>query len=399
MARLDAPTATATLRGVAASPGKARGRARVVTTAEELHEVETGDILVCRITAPSWAPVFSKIAAAVSDVGGIMAHTAIVSREYGLPAVVGTGFGTQRIATGQLVEVDGDSGVVRIVGRRRGRMSDAPVILWLDDAHDAPAAVLGGKFASLAEMTAAGFDVPPGFGITTAAYRALRGGERARGGGRPTSRTGSTPTTSTRSRRRARRIAARFEAARFPSDLEAAIRSAYAALGERMGDERLPVAVRSSGVSEDLAGASFAGQYDTFLWVMGADAVLAHVKRCWAGLFGPAVLTYRPGAAGAPAGPSTAMCVGVQADGGRARRRRHVHARPGDRRPLEDRHRGLLGAGRGRRLRRRHARPLPRRQGHARAAGAARSPSKEQEHRFDPASGDGRAGRRGGRAP
>jgi pyruvate,water dikinase len=103
------------LRGVAASPGKARGRARVVTSAEELHEVEAGDVLICRVTAPSWAPVFSKVAAAVSDLGGIMAHTAIVSREYGLPAVVGTGYGTQAIQTGQLVEVDGDKGVVRIL--------------------------------------------------------------------------------------------------------------------------------------------------------------------------------------------------------------------------------------------------------------------------------------------
>ena len=103
------------LRGVAASPGKARGRARVVTKPEHLHQVETGEILVCRVTAPSWAPVFSRIAAAVSDVGGIMAHTAIVSREYGLPAVVGTGFATQRVQTGQLIEVDGNEGVVRIV--------------------------------------------------------------------------------------------------------------------------------------------------------------------------------------------------------------------------------------------------------------------------------------------
>ena len=103
------------LRGVAASPGKARGRARVVTSPEDLHQVQTGEILVCRVTAPSWAPVFSRLAAAVSDVGGIMAHTAIVSREYGLPAVVGTGFATQRVKTGQLIEVDGNEGTVRIV--------------------------------------------------------------------------------------------------------------------------------------------------------------------------------------------------------------------------------------------------------------------------------------------
>lgn len=103
------------LRGVAASPGKVQGRARVVNTAEELHAVEPGEILVCRVTAPSWAPVFSKVAAAVSDLGGIMAHTAIVSREYGLPAVVGTGYGTVRIQNGQLIEVDGDNGVVTLL--------------------------------------------------------------------------------------------------------------------------------------------------------------------------------------------------------------------------------------------------------------------------------------------
>ncbi len=103
------------LRGVAASGGIVQGKARVVTTAEDLHAVETGEILVCRITAPSWAPVFSKIAAAVSDIGGIMAHTAIVSREYGLPAVVGTGFATQRIKTGDLIEVNGDDGIVRLI--------------------------------------------------------------------------------------------------------------------------------------------------------------------------------------------------------------------------------------------------------------------------------------------
>jgi pyruvate,water dikinase len=88
---------TTELRGVAASPGVARGRARVVKTPEDLHDVQTGDILVCRITAPSWAPVFSRLGAAVSDIGGIMAHTAIVSREYGLPAV------------------DGSNGVVRVL--------------------------------------------------------------------------------------------------------------------------------------------------------------------------------------------------------------------------------------------------------------------------------------------
>jgi pyruvate,water dikinase len=111
----DGGVAASELRGVAASRGVAEGLARVITTVQELDQVETGEILVCPITAPSWAPVFARIKAAVSDVGGIMAHASIVSREYGLPAVVGTGFGTKTIKTGQRIRVDGDNGVVTIL--------------------------------------------------------------------------------------------------------------------------------------------------------------------------------------------------------------------------------------------------------------------------------------------
>jgi pyruvate,water dikinase len=103
------------LRGFAASPGIAEGPARVILTVAELDQVQTDEILICPITAPSWAPVFSRIKGAVSDIGGIMSHAAIVSREYGLPAVVGTGFGTKSIATGQLVRVDGNTGVVTVL--------------------------------------------------------------------------------------------------------------------------------------------------------------------------------------------------------------------------------------------------------------------------------------------
>ncbi|MEM7112240.1 MAG: PEP-utilizing enzyme [Chloroflexota bacterium] len=77
--------------------------------------MQDGEILVCSITAPSWAPAFSRIGAAVTDIGGMMSHAAIVCREYGLPAVVGTGFGTQKIQTGMRVKVDGTLGTVEIL--------------------------------------------------------------------------------------------------------------------------------------------------------------------------------------------------------------------------------------------------------------------------------------------
>ena len=111
----DGGPASSELHGVAASPGVAEGPARVITSPSQLDQVQAGEVLVCQITAPSWAPIFTKIAAAVSDIGGIMAHAAIVSREYGLPAVVGTGFGTSTIRTGQRVRVDGSKGVVTLL--------------------------------------------------------------------------------------------------------------------------------------------------------------------------------------------------------------------------------------------------------------------------------------------
>jgi len=103
------------IKGFAASSGVAEGVARVVKSVEEMDRLSHGDILVCQVTNPTWAPVFQKIAAAVSDIGGSMSHAAIVAREYGLPAVVGTGTATQKIKDGQRIRVDGGRGVVTLL--------------------------------------------------------------------------------------------------------------------------------------------------------------------------------------------------------------------------------------------------------------------------------------------
>jgi pyruvate,water dikinase len=103
------------LSGAAASPGVVEGVARVVRTVAELADVRDGEILVCSITSPAWAPIFTKVNAVVTDIGGVMSHAAIVCREYGLPAVVGTGRATSQIRTGQRVSVDGSAGTVTIL--------------------------------------------------------------------------------------------------------------------------------------------------------------------------------------------------------------------------------------------------------------------------------------------
>ena len=102
------------LRGSAGSRGRVEGVARVVRSLEELHRVQPGEILVCRSTTPPWTPIFASIAGLVTDTGGVLAHGAIVAREYAIPAVMGTKIGTQLIQDGQRITVDGDAGEVLI---------------------------------------------------------------------------------------------------------------------------------------------------------------------------------------------------------------------------------------------------------------------------------------------
>lgn len=105
------------LTGTAGGPGKTQGRAKILLTAEGIHELAPGDVLVCEGTSPSWTPAFAKIAACVCDTGGSLSHAAVISREYGVPSVLGTAIATKLIREGDLVEVDGTKGEVRVLER------------------------------------------------------------------------------------------------------------------------------------------------------------------------------------------------------------------------------------------------------------------------------------------
>lgn len=102
------------IKGVGASAGRASAPARVLAGPQDFGKMEPGDVLVARITTPAWTSLFAMASAVVTDVGGPLSHSSIVAREYGIPAVLGTGVATQRIATGQQVSVDGDAGTVTI---------------------------------------------------------------------------------------------------------------------------------------------------------------------------------------------------------------------------------------------------------------------------------------------
>ncbi len=102
------------LKGVAASPGKVTAPACVLHGPQDFDQMRPGDILVAGTTTPAWTPLFTMAAAVVTDIGGPLSHGSIVAREYGIPAVMGTGLATKRIKSGQTITVDGNQGLVEI---------------------------------------------------------------------------------------------------------------------------------------------------------------------------------------------------------------------------------------------------------------------------------------------
>jgi phosphohistidine swiveling domain-containing protein len=112
--RIDSTEADV-LRGTGASSGVVRGPARVVLTSREFDRIMPGDIIVCPSSNPSWVPVFTIAGGLVTNTGGVLSHAAVVAREFGLPAVVGVANATTTIRDGQLLEIDGVAGTVRLL--------------------------------------------------------------------------------------------------------------------------------------------------------------------------------------------------------------------------------------------------------------------------------------------
>jgi pyruvate, water dikinase len=169
-------------------------------------------------------------------------------------------------------------------------MSNRYTLNFAEISH-ADFARVGGKCASLGEMTQAGVAVPPGYAVTTDAYQAMldHHGLKAE---IERHLSGVDPFDLDQVDRAAQAIRIRIRSHKLPVEVEAAIRTAYAAMEAEMGPET-PVAVRSSATAEDLPDASFAGQQDTYLWVKGADAVVEKVRDCWASLYTTRAVAYR----------------------------------------------------------------------------------------------------------
>jgi phosphoenolpyruvate synthase/pyruvate phosphate dikinase len=231
-----------------------------------------------------------------------------------------------------------------------------PLVLALDD----PAATLeqvGGKGASLARLAAAGLPVPPGFHVTTAAYRRFvteHGLQVQILADVATARADDPTTLDVASSQ----IAQLFAQQALPDDIAAAILHSYATLG--CGD--LPVAVRSSATAEDLPEMSFAGQQDSYLNTHGEVPLLDAVKRCWASLWTARAIGYRARHGIAPEDVSLAVVVQELAPADASGILIHRESTYRRARPAADQRR--LGPGRGDRRRAGHARSGSGRPGH-----------------------------------
>ena len=108
-------TVAGQINGLGGSPGVVEGIARVVLREDQFDDVRAGDILVCQMTNPAWVVLFTKIVGLVTDAGGTVSHPAVLSREFGIPAVVGTSVATEQIKNGDRVRINGTTGLVEIL--------------------------------------------------------------------------------------------------------------------------------------------------------------------------------------------------------------------------------------------------------------------------------------------
>lgn len=194
----------------------------------------------------------------------------------------------------------------------------AKYIKRFDEVKSIDRPLVGGKCASLGEMVQAGLPVPAGFAVTIDAYEDFRDSSNLRAELRDLV-FGVDPDSSISLQDAHDRAVALVLERELPSQIENDIREEYLALsrataGRRGSDhpDRIPVAVRSSSVDEDGDAASFAGQQETYLWVVGADDVVAKVRECWASLYTPQAIAYRAGMSETDAAEASKISVAVQ---------------------------------------------------------------------------------------
>jgi phosphoenolpyruvate synthase/pyruvate phosphate dikinase len=302
------------VEGMVASKGYVVGKAIVFSYkksgehSKKMNGMKKGEIVITEMTRPNIIPACEKAAAIVTDEGGVLSHAAIVSRELGIPCVIGTKKSTEIFKDGDLLEVNANKGVVRkisneeynklkvlLVPEEKVKNKNASEekykklkkeeVIWFDNLDKGDVPSVGGKGANLGELSKF-VKVPEGFCISVKAYSKF--------------------IEENGIKKKISKIIKNAKADNLESFNEVSYKIKKIILSKNISKnlaneiiknynrvKNKKVAVRSSATAEDLPGASFAGQQDTYLNVIGKKEILDSVKKCWASLFTPRAIYYR----------------------------------------------------------------------------------------------------------
>ncbi len=304
---------TTELEGMVASKGHAVGKVLILSYrnskehSAKIKKMRKGDIIVTEMTRPNILTACENAGAIITDEGGILCHASIVSRELGIPCVIGTKEATSYLKDGDYVEVDAVKGRVRKISLKEynSKKHDAGIkvadraitkkvtlnklkignIFWFKDISLKDIPTVGGKGASLGELSQI-VTVPSGFCVTVNAYHQFLVEHKLEQKIKSLLR-GISVKNVEQLEEKAHQIREVILNKQLSSTIQNEILTHYRALKNKK------VAIRSSATAEDLPNASFAGQQDTYLNISKEEEVLCSIKKCWASLFTSRAIYYR----------------------------------------------------------------------------------------------------------
>lgn len=276
---------SALVSGVVVNGGRVEGVVRIVKNLGEINQVVPGEVLVL----PSKMmgediPVIGKVAALITDTGGITAHISTIAKECGIPCVVGTKDASRKLKDGMRVIVDATGGKVYTYSDRSVKKLEAgEEVVWLEGLK-AKLNVVGAKAANLINLMQLKVNVPDACVITTEAFdKYLEENGLKKEIEKALSKIDTEELGDFEEK-----LQKKILAGKIMKDLDDKILSSFKTLKSKYGS----VSVRSSATCEDSVKASFAGQFQSFLFVDDKETLLESVKRCWASLFRAGAMLY-----------------------------------------------------------------------------------------------------------
>ncbi len=274
------------LKGLVASSGIAEGKVRIVKEEYDLKKISKGDIVVIHTSMMSTfnsLPIMKNAAAIITDSGGLTSHLSTVAKEFGIPCIVGTKRATEILKDGMIVIVNGEEGEIFQKNEYTKELDSDSRVVWLNDS-EIKVNSIGNKALNLINMIQLGLPVPEGFIVTTKAFSDfLNENKLAQKINKKLSNINIESLEKLENEMRDD-----VRKGKFPQHLKEEILKSFKELKKRYPK----VAVRSSSNCEDSVKASFAGMFETFLFVDNEDTLLKSIRDCWSSVYRGSVILY-----------------------------------------------------------------------------------------------------------